>query len=143
MSGVKQASLSDIAILIPALLELRTNRTEAELHNLLKIQLSSGEYQVYYIGNSTMAFAVAGVRTLNLLHSGKTLYIDDLVTHSRYRKQGFGSQLLDFIKQYVKENNYDHLSLDSGFQRKEAYRLYLNAGFEINSLHFGRNVNEL
>ena len=50
MSSVKQASLSDIAILIPALLELRTNRTEAELYNLLKIQLSSGEYQVYYIG---------------------------------------------------------------------------------------------
>ena len=143
MSSVKQASLSDIAILIPALLELRTNRTEAELYNLLKIQLSSGEYQVYYIGNSTMAFAVAGVRTLNFLHSGKTLYIDDLITHSSYRNQGFGSQLLDFIKQFVKENNYEHLSLDSCFQRKEAYRLYLNAGFEVASLHFGRNVNEL
>jgi GNAT superfamily N-acetyltransferase len=143
MSTVKQASLSDIAILIPALLELRTNRTEAELHNLLKIQLSSGEYQVYYIGNNTMAFAVAGVRTLNFLHSGKTLYIDDLVTHSSYRNQGFGSQLLDFIKQFVKENNYEHLSLDSGFQRKEAYRLYLNSGFEVASLHFGRNVKEL
>ena len=143
MNTVKQATIADIALLLPALLELRTNRTADELMNLLEIQFKTGEYQVYYIGDEKIAYAVAGVRTLNLLHSGKTLYIDDLVTHSAHRKLGYGGQLIAFIKQLVKDNNYDHLSLDSGFQRKEAYRLYLNTGFEVASLHFGRNVNEL
>lgn len=143
MNTVKQATIADIALLLPALLELRTNRTADELMNLLEIQFKTGEYQVYYIGDEKIAYAVAGVRTLNLLHSGKTLYIDDLVTHSAHRKLGYGGQLIAFIKQLVKDNNYDHLSLDSGFQRKEAYRLYLNSGFEVASLHFGRNVNEL
>ena len=143
MIEVKQATIADIELLIPALLELRTNRTADELRHLLEIQFKTGEYQVYYIGDEKIAFAVAGVRTLNFLHSGKTMYIDDFVTHSAYRKNGYGSQLLDFIKQFVKDNKYDHLSLDSGFQRKEAYRLYLNSGFEIVTLHFGRNVNEL
>lgn len=143
MKEVKQATISDIDLLIPALLELRTNRTAAELRVLLEIQFKTGEYQVYYIGDEKMVFAVAGVRTMNVLHSGKTLYIDDLVTHSEHRKHGYGGQLLEYIKQFVKDNNYDHLSLDSGFQRKDAYRLYLNSGFEVASLHFGRNVNEL
>ena len=143
MNTVKQATIADIALLLPALLELRTNRTADELMNLLEIQFKTGEYQVYYIGDEKIAYAVVGVRTLNLLHSGKTLYIDDLVTHSAHRKLGYGGQLIAFIKQLVKDNNYDHLSLDSGFQRKEAYRLYLNSGFEVASLHFGRNVNEL
>ena len=143
MNTVKQATIAEIALLLPALLELRTNRTADELMNLLEIQFKTGEYQVYYIGDEKIAYAVAGVRTLNLLHSGKTLYIDDLVTHSAHRKLGYGGQLIAFIKQLVKDNNYDHLSLDSGFQRKEAYRLYLNTGFEVASLHFGRNVNEL
>lgn len=143
MIAVKQATSNDIELLIPALLELRTNRTADELRDLLAVQFKTSEYQVYYIGNNNVAFAVAGVRTLNFLHSGKTLYIDDLVTHSEYRKKGYGSQLLDFIKQFVKENNYNHLSLDSGFHRKDAYRLYLNSGFEVSSLHFGRDVNQL
>lgn len=143
MNTVKQATIADIALLLPALLELRTNRTADELMNLLEIQFKTGEYQVYYIGDEKIAYAVVGVRTLNLLHSGKTLYIDDLVTYSAHRKLGYGGQLIAFIKQLVKDNNYDHLSLDSGFQRKEAYRLYLNTGFEVASLHFGRNVNEL
>lgn len=143
MTQVKQATIADIELLIPALEELRFNRTADELRNLLEIQFKTGEYQVYYIGDEKIAYVVAGVRTLNLLHSGKTLYIDDLVTHSAYRKLGYGGQLLDFIKQFVKDNKYDHLSLDSGFLRKDAYRLYLNSGFEVASLHFGRNVNEL
>ena len=143
MTEVKQATCNDIELLIPALLELRINRTADELRQLLEIQFKTGEYQVYYIGDKKIAYAVAGVRTLNFLHSGKTMYIDDLVTHSAYRKLGYGGQLLDFIKQFVKDNKYDHLSLDSGFQRKDAYRLYLNSGFEVASLHFGRNVKEL
>ena len=143
MITVKQATIADIELLIPALLELRTNRSADELRDLLEIQFKTGEYQAYYIGDEKIAYAVAGVRTLNFLHSGKTMYIDDFVTHSGYRKNGYGGQLLDFIKQFVKDNNYNHLSLDSGFQRKDAYRLYLNSGFEISSMHFGRNVNEL
>lgn len=143
MSTIKQATIFDIHLLIPALIELRSTRTADELKQMLEIQFESGEYQVYFIGDEKIAFAVMGVRTMNLLHSGKTLYIDDLVTHSAYRKNGFGSQLLDFIKQFAKDNKYDHLSLDSGFIRKDAYRLYLNSGFEISSMHFGRNVNEL
>jgi len=51
--------------------------------------------------------------------------------------------LFQWTKQYAKENNCDHFSLNSGFQRRDAYRFYLNQGLFVESLHFARKVDEL
>ena len=72
-----------------------------------------------------------------------TLYIDDLITNSNYRKRGYAGRLLDWIIEHAKEYEYDHISLDSGFTRRSAYRLYLNKGLQVEALHFGRKINEL
>ena len=71
------------------------------------------------------------------------MYLDDLVTHPDHRGKGYAGQLLDWLKNYARENDYDHFSLDSGFIRKDAHRLYLNKGLEVESLHFGRKVSDL
>jgi GNAT superfamily N-acetyltransferase len=139
---VKMASAEDIDLVIPALLELRPHRTAEELKQMLLHQIEEG-FQVIYVGDDKMAFAVAGFRTLNMLFSGKTLYIDDLATHSEHRKKGYAGELLRWIIQFAKENGYEHVSLDSGFQRKNAHRLYLNHGLELSSFHFGKKVAEL
>jgi GNAT superfamily N-acetyltransferase len=139
---IRIAQLKDIEVLIPTLLELRPNLNRITVKQKLINQLDEG-YQIVFIGNDKLAFAIAGFRTLNFFFSGKTLYIDDLVTNSNHKRNGYAGLLLDWIKDYVKENKYDHVSLDSGFQRKDAYRLYLNKGFEVESLHFGRKVKDL
>ena len=82
-------------------------------------------------------------RTIDFLFSGKTLYVDDLVTHSQHRKKGYAGMLMKWMIQYAKENNYDHFSLDSGHQRKDAHRLYLNHGLDITAHHFGKDVKDL
>ena len=139
---IQKADPSHLDLLIPALLELRPHRTADELKKMLVKQFNEG-YEVIFIGDDTMAHAVAGYRTIHFLYSGKTLYIDDLVTHSAHHRKGYAGALLDWLKDFVKENGYDHLSLDSGFHRKDAYRLYLNKGLEVSSLHFGKNVRSL
>ncbi len=139
---IQLATPADAAILWPTIVELRPNLNRETFNEVFINQINEG-YQVAFIGDEKLAYALAGFRTLNMFFTGKTLYIDDLVTNSAHLKRGYAGQLLDWIKDYAKENNYNHLSLDSGFQRKDAYRLYLNKGLEVASLHFGRRVNEL
>jgi GNAT superfamily N-acetyltransferase len=139
---VKIATLQDVDKLIFTLLELRPHRTAEELRTMLIGQMNEG-FQVVFIGSENMAFAVAGFRTLDMLFSGKTLYVDDLVTHSAHRKNGYAGMLLKWMIQYAKDNGYDHFSLDSGHQRKDAHRLYLNHGLEITGHHFGRDLKDL
>ena len=124
-----------IDLLIPALLELRPHRSAFELKKMIDQQMNEG-FQIIFIGDEHLAYAVAGFRTIHFLFSGKTLYIDDLVTHSGHKRKGYAGALLDWLKEYAMQNGYDHVSLDSGFHRKDAYRLYLNKGFEISSMHF-------
>lgn len=85
--------------------------------------------------------SVAGFRILNLLFSGRTLYIDDLVTHDSDRSCGFGAALFDWLVEYAKEQACEHLTLDSGVQRFGAHRFYLNRGMDITSHHFHLKLN--
>ena len=132
---IRIAGPDDIDLLLPALAELRPHRTAEELRKMLLQQFGEG-FQIIFIGDESVAYAVAGFRTIHFLFSGKTLYIDDLVTHSDHKRKGYAGALLDWMKEYALQNGYDHISLDSGFHRKDAYRLYLNKGFEISSIHF-------
>ena len=124
------------------MIELRPHRSIDELRNMMIAQVNDG-FQLVFVGDEQLAYAVAGFRTLDFLFSGKTLYVDDLVTHSQHRKKGYAGMLMKWMIQYAKDNGYDHFSLDSGHQRKDAHRLYLNHGLDITAHHFGKDVKDL
>jgi GNAT superfamily N-acetyltransferase len=93
-------------------------------------------YQLALLEQDGGVRSVAGFRIFDLLFSGRTLYIDDLVTHDSDRSRGFGAALFDWLVEHAKENGCDYLTLDSGVQRFAAHRFYLNRGMEISSHHF-------
>jgi len=93
-------------------------------------------YQLAFLELDSVVRSVAGFRIFNLLFSGRTLYIDDLVTHDSDRSRGFGAALFDWLVEYAKEKGCEHLTLDSGVQRFAAHRFYLKRGMDITSHHF-------
>ena len=93
-------------------------------------------YQLAFLELDRVVRSVAGFRIFNLLFSGRTLYIDDLVTHDSDRSRGFGAALFDWLVEYAKEKGCEHLTLDSGVQRFAAHRFYLKRGMDITSHHF-------
>lgn len=135
---IKIARPEDIDKLIPALLELRPHRSRKELKEMIARLMVDG-VRLIYIGNDEIAFSVAAYRKFNMIFSGKTLYLDDLVTLSTHRGKGYAGRLMDWLIAYSNNNSYDLLSLDSGFNRKDAYRFYLNKGFEITAMHFAKS----
>lgn len=68
------------------------------------------------------------------------LYIDDLVTHPEKKKMGIGGALLDWLIEQGRQLDCDEVHLDSGFQRHDAHRLYLNKGFELNCHHLAKKL---
>jgi len=73
--------------------------------------------------------------------SGRTLSIDDLVTHDSDRSRGFGAALFDWLVEHARENGCEYLTLDSGVQRFAAHRFYLKRGMDITSHHFQLKLN--
>ena len=93
-------------------------------------------YQLAYLELDGAVRSVAGFRIFNLLFSGRTLYVDDLVTHESDRSRGFGAALFDWLVDFAAAEDCDYLTLDSGVQRFAAHRFYLNRGMDISSHHF-------
>ncbi len=136
------ATEEDIDKLIPVINELRKHRTKSELREMLTSQMQD-RFEVIYIGNEEEVFAMAGFRTMEVVFSGKTLYVDDLITLPGHRQKGYGGTLLRWMIQYAKDHGYDHFSLDSGHERKAAHRLYLKHGLEEIGAHFANDVEQL
>jgi len=80
--------------------------------------------------------AVAGYRFMEMLFSGKSLYVDDLNTDETRRSRGHGKRLMDWLKREAKEQNCAQLQLDSGVQREQTHRFYFREGLTINCHHF-------
>ena len=80
--------------------------------------------------------AVAGYRYMDLLFSGRTLYVDDLVTDTTQRSRGHGAAMLGWLREQARANGCTTLTLDSGVQRTEAHRFYFRERMSINSYHF-------
>ena len=105
-------------------------------------QLAEG-YHLAYCQDRGEARAIAGFRFLEFLAWGKVLYIDDLITDSGARKNGHGGKLLKWVIEQGKQAKCDQIHLDSGPQRHDAHRLYLNHGFKIIGHHFALDFKDL
>lgn len=84
--------------------------------------------------------AFAGWRALEMLATGKQVYVDDLVTDETVRSRGYGKALLDWLKVEAKRLGCARMQLDSGTFRKDAHAFYLREGLRIEAFHFGISV---
>ena len=98
---IQLATPNDIPKLIPILKVLRPTRTEEELAKLLKILFKEG-YKMAFIGDGEIAFSAIGFRIQTFLYSGKTLYIDDLVTLENHRKKRLRKIIIRLCKKICK-----------------------------------------
>ena len=121
------------------LFELRPHLNKEKFVDTLKEMISEG-YNLAYIEESEKAVAAIGYRYLQFLYNGKHIYIDDLSTLPAFRGKGYAGKLLDYVADTAKEKGYKSITLDSGYQRFDAHRLYLSKGFTLNCHHFSKTL---
>ena len=124
----------------PALKVLRPHLNEATFLPQVRRQQQAGYCLVGINGSQGGAAAVAGYRQLEFLAWGRVLYIDDLITLPEARGQGHGGRLLGWLVARAVDLGCDEVHLDSGYQRYDAHRLYLNKGFDLACHHFSRKA---
>lgn len=131
------STADDIQRCIPAMLALRPHLTPEQALAQIQLQQQEG-YVLAFVDTGELAPAVIGYRVMNLLYSGKTLYIDDLSTLPDVRGKGYANDLLDFVIEEAKKAGCSCVTLDSGHSpaRYDAHRLYLKKRFNIVSHHF-------
>ena len=121
---------------------LRPHLEEARFLSMVRQQEAEG-YRLLYLDANGVVTSAAGYRIAHFLAWDKVLYIDDLITLPTEKRRGYAGQLLDWLIAEARRLDCDGVHLDSGYQRAEAHRLYLNKGFTLNCHHFAIDLRGL
>jgi len=128
---------SDISACFPVMSQLRPHLIEAEFVARVRRMQRAGFHLAALTADGAVR-AVAGYRYHEKLFSGRTLYVDDLVSDTSHRSRGHGARLLAWIADEARAHDCDVLELDSGVQRFDAHRFYFRERMRISSYHFTR-----
>lgn len=124
-----------LELISPVLLQLRPQYTKESLILQIQEQQQAG-YHIAYVIEGRDVLCVAGFVIGQKLAWQKHIYVDDLVSSESSRSKGAGKFLVDWLKQYGRDNNCRQLHLDSGVTRFGAHKFYLREEFNITSHHF-------
>ena len=125
-------------------------RAEA-VHRQLRPQLEPdypAQMRRLFAAGARMAVAVEGEAVRGVMvwrlqlktHSGRELYVDDLVTDAATRSRGVGRALLVYAEARARLLGCSLLNLDSGTQRQQAHKFYFREGMTVTSFHFAKQI---
>ena len=118
---------------------LRPHLKEDEFVPTVIGMISEG-YHLAYIEEDDIVVSAIGYRFQQYLYNGKHCYIDDLATLPGRTGKGYAGKLLDYVIELSKQKGLAYVTLDSGFTRIDAHRLYLRKRFEISAFHFTKKL---
>jgi GNAT superfamily N-acetyltransferase len=135
-SSVRIASTRDeIDRCFAVMRQLRPKLEAAEFADRVAVQQGEG-YWLAYMEHEGAVVAAAGFRVMHVLWSGKTMYVDDLVTDEAMRSRGFGEAMLTWLMEQARKEGCETFSLDSGTHRHQAHAFYFREGLRITDFHF-------
>ena len=142
MECKKAITRSDIEFCKDAILEFRPNLDRETVVEQVFSMITEEEFELVFLPNAenTKAGAFISYRKLNLLRTGRIIYVDDLFTFAESRNQGFAGALLDYVASQAANEGMKSVHLDSGFTLHPAHRLYLNKGYYLACHHFAKAI---
>ena len=115
--------------------ELRPALVQADFLRTIRAQESEG-YRLAMLEEQAVVRAVAGFRVQRMLATGKTMYVDDLVTDAAARSLGHGRTMLHWLMGLARSEGCVSFSLDYGPHRQEAHAFYFRERLRVTSFHF-------
>jgi GNAT superfamily N-acetyltransferase len=123
----------------PVMAQLRPQFARDAFVAQVRRQMQQDRFRLVYLEEDG---AVAGFREGEMLHRGRYVYVDDLVTDADSRSRGHGGQLFDWLVAYARAAGCQQLHLDSGVQRAGAHRFYFAKRMHVSSFHFLLRLDE-
>ncbi len=96
----------------------------AESYVRCLMSMSAKGYLLWGIRSNGLLVGIAGVQEIELLARGRILWLFDMATHPEYQGNGFGAQMLSFLREYARSNGYSRLLLHTSATREATINFY-------------------
>ena len=111
---------------------------EEKLSNLIK----NNEIFVAIINKEIVGYVIISSREMKMegYIYRKQIKIEAIGVDENYRNQGVGSKLLEFMKEYARENNYTDIKLTVNEENESAKHHYEKVGFKVENIAYSMPI---
>lgn len=124
----------------PVITALYPELLEEEFVTSLRTIVPQG-YKLFALRDFGKIVSVVGIQPMHLLVVGKIIWIFDMATDLTVQSKGYGTELLNFVEEYAKQNGYTRVLLHAPIQRDNAIRFYESNMGEASGLVFRKVIN--
>ncbi|SNZ00149.1 GNAT family N-acetyltransferase [Flagellimonas pacifica] len=138
--AIKGLGLRSMDKLIHFVKQLNPNKTEELLRNRLSQMLGFDNYQCFGFYKEDKLIGMIGCWTFIKIYSGKQLAIDNVIIDAHLQSKGYGTQLLNLIETWAKNNKYESIELDAYLANNRAHKFYFGRGHKILGFHMYKKL---
>lgn len=104
--------------------------------------IKSKEIFIAKIQNEIVGYITFNIKekTNPAMRYRRQLQIDTLCIDEKYRGKGIGTKLLEYLKEYGKENNCTDMYLTVNEENETAIRTYEKFGFKVKSIAYSMQI---
>ena len=114
-----------------------------ELEKRISEMLSCENYKIFVACNGERVIGFVGMVSFIAFEvQNKAAKIIALAVSQKYRNNGIGTNLLNSVESYCKNNGVSVISLNSGLSRENAHKFYESKGYSKKSFGFIKKINE-
>lgn len=136
----KLSSKAEIAPIFSILTQHHKHINKADFLKYIDEILAEKNYQMIAGYIDDQMIGIAGYWILTRFYSGKYIQVGNMVIDENFRSLGVGKKILSFIETEGKQQQCQHLILDSRLDNKKSHNFYLREGFEIMGYHFMKDI---
>lgn len=139
--SIRELGREDINSVLPLTSELNPDIPAHILKERLE-EMFSLPYKCFgaYLNGNLIGICGAWITTR--LYSGRQIELDNLIIAHKYRSKGLGSQFLDAIDRWAKEQGCVSCELNSYIANDRSHKFYLNRDFQRLGFHFVKKYED-
>ncbi len=112
-----------------------TPNRDKQLRGLRLILEQPARGRIFVLRNENYIFGMINLLiTLSTAEGGFVLLLEDLIIHTKHRRQGYGSRLLRHAMEFAQEKNFLRITLLTDKPNEDVKRFFFREGFEVSDM---------
>lgn len=145
---IRSGLISDTDSIVNLMFQLGYPISYDDMRQIITTYLTNDDYYIFVVTADEKPIGTVSMITNNYFHQvGKFAILSSLVIDQKYRANGIGNLLLDYVETYAKQNHCISIELKSGIRRIKdgTHNFYKKRGYLDNAAHqtyFKKNLSE-
>lgn len=136
---IKLIPPKEIDIIIPLLRVLNPNIPRDTLQSRLS-EMVAQNYECVGVWESGKLIAISGLWIMTKYYVGKHIEPDNVIVLPKYRNEGVGEQLMQWIYEYGRKQGCVASELNCYLGNESAHRFWQSQGYESIAMHFQKKL---